>query len=85
MPWADRSTVGQIYDPHSGHQIYAGQPDTKTPSNPYGTGLIATTSGYIRNPIQGNILSNLAGYAPDAVGAKLLSYYPAAKGSGLSQ
>jgi len=75
---------GQIYDPRSGHQIYAGQPDVKTASNPYGTGLTAAKDGYIRNPIQGNILSNLAGYAPDSVGAKLLSYYPAAKSSGLT-
>jgi len=75
---------GQIYDPRSGHQVYAGQPDAKTASNPYGTGLTATANGYIRNPIQGNILSNLAGYAPDAVGAKLLSYYPGAKSSGLT-
>ena len=76
--------VGQIYDPRSGHQVYAGQPDTKTASNPYGTGLTATSSGYIRNPIQGNVLSNLAGYVPDTVGAKLLSYYPGSKGSGLT-
>src|SRR5208337_67458 len=62
----------------------AGQPDTMTASNPYGTGLTATSNGYIRNPIQGNILSNLAGYTPDAVGAKLLSYYPTSKGSGLT-
>lgn len=76
--------VGQIYDPRSGHQITAGQPDTKTAANPYGTGLVATQSGYIRNPIPGNNLANLAGYSPDTIGAKLLSYYPAAKGSGLS-
>ncbi len=76
--------VGQIYDPRSGHAITAGQADTRTASNPYGTGLVATQTGYIRNPIPGNILSNLAGYTPDPVGAKLLSYYPAAKGSGLS-
>jgi len=76
--------VGQIYDPHSGHQIYAGQPDTQSASNPYGTGLLATASGYIRNPIPGNLLSNLAGYTPDPIGAKLLSYYPAAKGTGIN-
>jgi hypothetical protein len=76
--------VGQIYDPRSGHAITAGQVDTRTASNPYGTGLVATQTGYIRNPIPGNILSNLAGYTPDAIGAKLLSYYPAAKGTGLS-
>ena len=36
---------------------------------------------YVRNPISGNTLSNLAGYVPDAIGTKLLSYYPAAKGA----
>ena len=76
--------VNQIYDPRSGHAITAGQVDTKSASNPYGTGLLATQTGYIRNPIPGNILSNLAGYTPDAVGAKLLSYYPTATGSSLS-
>ena len=76
--------VGQIYDPRSGHQITAGQADTKTASNPYGTGLVATQSGFIRNPIPGNNLANLAGYQPDSIGAKLLSYYPTAKASGLS-
>ncbi len=76
--------VGQIYDPRSGHHIVAGQPDTPSASNPYGTGLTATETGYIRNPIAGNILSNLPGFSPDAVGAKLLSYYPAAKASTLS-
>ena len=76
--------VGQIYDPHSGHHIVAGQPDTPSPANPYGTGLTATQTGYIRNPIAGNILSNLTGYTPDSVGAKLLSYYPKATGNGLS-
>jgi hypothetical protein len=76
--------VGQIYDPRSGHQITAGQADTKTAANPYGTGLVATQSGYIRNPIAGNNLANLAGYQADAIGAKLLSYYPTAKATGLS-
>ncbi len=78
---------GQIYDPRSGHAITAGVPDTKSASNPYGTGLLPTASGFIRNPIPGNILSNIAGpstYTPDTVGAKLLSYYPTAKGSGLA-
>ncbi len=76
--------VGQIYNPRSGHHIVAGQADTQSASNPYGTGLVATQTGYIRNPIPGNILKNLPGYSPDAVGAKLLSYYPAAKTSTLS-
>jgi hypothetical protein len=76
--------VGQIYDPHSGHAITAGQVDAKTAGNPYGTGMLATQSGFIRNPIAGNILSNLPGYVPDAVGSKLLSYYPGAKSSALA-
>ncbi len=77
------STHGQIYDPHSGHAITAGQPDTYNPvTNPYGTNLTATQAGYIRNPVKGNILSNIAGYAPDPVGSKLLSYYPAAQKPG---
>ncbi len=76
--------VGQLYDPRSGHQIYAGQADTQSAANPYGTGLVATQSGYVRNPIPGNVLANLPGYQTDAIGAKLLSYYPTPKGSGLS-
>jgi hypothetical protein len=76
--------LGQIYDPRSGHHITAGQPDTQSPSNPYGTNLLALETGYIRNPVPGNILSNIAGYSADAVGAKLLSFYPKATGSGLS-
>jgi hypothetical protein len=66
---------GQIYDPRSGRAITAGAVDPKT-------GLTATQTGYIRDPIPGNVLSNLAGYVPDAVGAKLLSYYPAAQKPG---
>lgn len=76
--------VGQIYDPRSGHHITAGQADLQTPSNPYGTGLVANQTGYIRNPIPGNVLANLSGYTPDAVGAKLLSYYPSATTGALS-
>ncbi len=75
--------TGQIYDPRSGHAITAGQTDTYNPvTNPYGTNLTATQTGYIRNPVPGNILSNIAGYAPDSVGAKLLSYYPTAQKTG---
>jgi hypothetical protein len=72
--------LNQIYDPRSGHQITAGQPDTyNAATNPYGTGLTATQTGWIRNPIPGNILSSAnihGGYTPDSVGSKLLSYYP---------
>jgi hypothetical protein len=71
--------VGQVYDPRSGHAITSGVPDTKTAGNPYGTGLMPTQTGFIRNPIPGNILANLPGYIADPVGSKLLSYYPTAK------
>ena len=67
--------AGQIYDPRSGRAVTAGVTDPKT-------GLTATQTGYIRDPIPGNILSNLSGYVPDTVGAKLLSYYPAAQKPG---
>ena len=66
---------GQIYDPHSGRAITKGVVDLKT-------GLTATQTGFIRDPIPGNILANLPGYSPDRVGAKLLSYYPAAQKPG---
>ncbi|MGC2639441.1 MAG: TonB-dependent receptor [Acidobacteriaceae bacterium] len=77
--------VGQIYDPRSGHHITAGEIDAQSSSNPYGTGLLATQTGYIRNPVPGNNLSSIqGGYTPDTIGAKLLSYYPTPKGSGLA-
>jgi hypothetical protein len=69
--------IGQIYDPRSARAITAGAVDHKT-------GLTARATGYIRDPIPGNILANLAGYAPDTVGAKLLSYYPKATKDGLT-
>jgi Carboxypeptidase regulatory-like domain/TonB dependent receptor len=69
--------TGQIYDPQSGRAITAGVVDPKS-------GLTATKTSYIRDPIPGNILSNLPGYTPDPIGAKLLSYYPQATSSGLS-
>jgi len=69
--------VGQIYDPRSGRAVTAGDADPVT-------GIMATKTGYVRDPIPGNVLSNLAGYAPDPVATKLLSYYPKATGTGLS-
>jgi hypothetical protein len=60
---------GQVYNPHSTRAITAGTVDPVT-------GLMATQTGYIRDPIPGNILSNLAGYTPNTLGAKLLTYYP---------
>lgn len=71
--------AGQIYDPRSAHQITVGV----TPGAVNNDGK-CNPSCYIRDPIPGNILSNLANYRPDPVGAKLLSYYPKATGNGLS-
>jgi hypothetical protein len=70
--------VGQIYDPRSAHLI------TNGVNGAVNNDGQCATSCYIRDPIPGNILSNLAGYSPDSVGAKLLSYYPKATSSGLS-
>jgi len=69
---------GQIYDPRSAHLITNGINGAAN-----NDGHCATTC-YIRDPIPGNILSNLSGYAPDPVGAKLLSFYPKASQPGLS-
>ena len=78
--------AGEIYDPRSAIQIVPGHAytingQTFTAANNNGK---CATSCWIRNPIPGNVLSNLPGYVPDPVGAKLLSYYPAASGSGLT-
>jgi hypothetical protein len=70
---------GQIYDPRSAHQITVGV----TPGAVNNDGQCNPTC-YVRNPIPGNILSNLPNYTPDPVGAKLLSYFPKATLSGLS-
>jgi len=64
---------GQIYDPHSTHAITAGQVDPVT-------GLTATKTGYIRNPIPQN---NVAALGLDTVGSKLVSYYPNPSNSAL--
>jgi hypothetical protein len=71
--------AGQIYDPRSAHLITVGV----TPGAVNNDGQ-CNPSCYIRNPIPGNILSNLAGYSPDPVGAKLLSYYPTPNKPGLT-
>ncbi|HEY1730996.1 MAG TPA: TonB-dependent receptor, partial [Terriglobales bacterium] len=67
--------LGQIYDPHSTRQITAGTVDPKT-------GLVATETGYIRDPVSGNNINTLGGL--DAIGSQLASYYPKPTGSGLS-
>jgi len=67
---------GQLYDPNSARQITAGATDPKT-------GLLATQTGYIRDPIPGN---NVAAYLPtfNAMAVKMLSYYPKPTGTGLT-
>lgn len=70
---------GQVYDPRSAHQITVGV----TPGAVNNDGQ-CNPSCYVRDPIPGNILSNLSNYAPDPVGAKLLSYYPKTSQSGLA-
>ena len=66
---------GQIYDPRSGRAITAGQTDPKT-------GRMATATGYIRDPITNNNLSNVHNQL-NPLGAKIISYYPAPTASGL--
>ncbi len=67
--------TGQVYNPRSGRAITAGQVDPTT-------GLVATQSGYIRDPIANNDITALGGF--DAVGAALVALYPTATSSGLS-
>lgn len=68
---------GQIYDPNSARPITAGQVDPRT-------GLVATKTGYIRDPIANNNVSAFMGGNFNAVGAKLISYFPTPTGNGLS-
>ena len=69
--------AGQIYDPNSARPITAGQVDPKT-------GLVATSTGYIRDPIANNNVAAFMGGNFNPVGAKLVSYFPNATGPGLS-
>ncbi len=66
---------GAIYDPYTSRQIVAGQVDPQT-------GLIASRSGYIRDPIAGN---NLAGRI-DPVAANIIEakYWPSPTNGGLA-
>lgn len=57
--------TGQIYNPYSTRQITAGQVDPTT-------GLVANSTGYIRDPFAGNNISS----AITANGAALAKYYP---------
>ena len=67
--------VGQIYDPHSTRAITSGQVDPKT-------GLVATQTGYIRDPIANNNITTLGPLDP--IGVKLLSFYPTPTNGALS-
>src|SRR3984957_6514499 len=67
--------VGQIYNPRSTRPITAGAVDPTT-------GLIATRTGYIRDPIANNDITTLGPLDP--IGAKLVGYYPTPTGSGLN-
>ena len=65
--------AGQIYDPRSARAITAGQVDPQT-------GRTATQTGYIRDPLPGNILNGPV----DPIAAQLIGYYPKPTGSGVS-
>lgn len=67
--------AGQIYNPSTTRHITAGQVDPET-------GLIATRTGYIRDPIPDNNVAALGPFNP--LGAKLLTYYPQPTKSGLA-
>lgn len=66
---------GQIYDPHSVRAITKGQVDPKT-------GRIATSTGYIRDPIANNDITTVGQIDP--IAAKLMGYYPTPTNSNLS-
>jgi hypothetical protein len=63
---------GAIYDPYSTRAITAGQVDPVT-------GLTATSTGFIRDPIAGNDLANSIN-GIDAIGQQLVNFYPAPLG-----
>ena len=65
---------GSVYDPFSGRQITAGRVDART-------GLVATSSGFIRDPFPGNVVPK-ARFNP--TGAAIASFFPAATGPGIS-
>jgi hypothetical protein len=67
---------GQIYDPRSGRAITKGAVDPVT-------GLMATATGFIRDPITGNNLNTISSEL-DALGAKAISYFPTPTSSALA-
>jgi hypothetical protein len=64
---------GQLYNPFSTRAITAGRVDPAT-------GLVATSSGYIRDPFSNNQIQS----AINPVGAALSKFYPAPTNSGLA-
>lgn len=60
---------GQLYNPYSSRQVTAGQPDPVT-------GLMATTSGLVRDPFPGNIVPSTL-ISPQAL-TYIHAFYPAA-------
>lgn len=67
---------GQIYNPFSVRAITSGAVDPST-------GLVATKTGYIRDPIQGNNLTNVAS-GISSIASKIISYYPSPTTSALT-
>lgn len=65
--------TGQLYNPFSTRKITAGQVDPAT-------GLVATSTGYIRDPF----LNNQIQKSINPVGAALAKFYPAPTNSGLA-
>jgi Carboxypeptidase regulatory-like domain/TonB dependent receptor len=69
---------GAIYDPYTTRTITKGQVDPKT-------GLVATSSGYIRDAIPGNTLNHsVKGIDPVAAKISAGKYWPAPTNSGLT-
>ena len=69
---------GAIYDPYSTRQITQGQVDPKT-------GLVSTSTGYIRDAIPGNKLSNsIKGIDPTAAKIAAGKYWPTPTTSALA-
>ncbi len=65
--------AGQLYNPFSSRQITQGQADPRT-------GLIASASGYIRDPYPGNQLQG----AINPVAAALTKFFPAPTNNGIA-
>lgn len=63
---------GQLYNPFTTRAVTQGQVDPAT-------GLVATQSGFIRDPFSGNLIPSTM---VDSVGGNLLKYWPAPTGAG---